>query len=906
MVDRLSIKWVEGNTNGTIAEVSSDTTFNVDDPQFWTPLSVLSGLASGFCERRAVLNSTFITGTTVVNGVTSNIETVWKQESTDATDVANRAMVVSNFMNNIALGSTGDTNIYKTADAQIHPIGSAAGSNYMTAMDSAIMTVIGDVGKYVSPGATAYTTFSSLAADAAGSAAHADSAISTPVSGGGTALRKTMANALPVEWAKERKWVLESLRYISGLDTGSISELYINGAYIDNRSAGTSNYKDAYTSLFTSDNIWGIDAAFAGDAIRMVSRGADTSATDFGDHSPAAPCAIFMQMPTSEAVASCSVYLDNPYYMSGTNGVVQDAIRWQYLMKHVPTANIDVQFGESSSYVVTEGATVTFTAGVSDVDVEDVEITEATFTPTAVTQIDDTTSYTVAGTLGDCILSSGVLNSIDATAFTSGVKLDRGTVVNAILETEATPEVGSTYTNCTLSSASGTVHVDLSSMVYGRLSSGGYNNMPFYISALTVMPGGCARLCYDYLRGGVCNVYSGATIEEGTLVDNAFSRTVGYTVGGGITANATVTEVPNLFGAYCSANRYMFSFDSSYYYNDRSIIVCSGAATSADVPATTVGVSSGFMILSGGTYNMNTVNSIVSAAYGTVGFSLPIVALGPTALNLNINAGNSLFDYLFIASGCTADTYLVTSHVPPTVGHRNITVCSGGKLKLYKTNDAYRQGQGALHDIDGIVEFCTVMEGGVCDIVSTAYPNDFYIGSDVVISHGTSDGVTAVCSSAHIFSGASISTNAAATNIASGGIYIEPTTSSGIVVSSAMYYGFNPFGITTPSLTRGWNELTAIQESDGMTFFAGTPVSADAISSVENAAMHLNGLSITNGGTAITPDMNNLYAVVEGAAMLVQEGPPGVSDKYKTFYIRQSSMPGDPGYVTPTSSATTT
>ena len=493
MADRLSIKWVEGNTNGTIADVASDTTFNVDDPTMWTPLSVLSGLASGFCERRAVLNSTFITGTTVVNGVTSNIETIWKQESTSATDIANRAMIVGNFMNNIALGSTGDTNIYKSANAQIYPIGSAAGSNYMTAMDSAIMTVIGDTGKYVTPGAAAYTTFSSLAAAATGSAAHADSAISTPEFGGGSALRNPIGNALPMEWAKERKWVLESLRYISGLDTGSISELYINGAYIDNRSAGTGDYKDAYTSLFTSDNIWGIDGTFAGDAIRMVSRGADTSATDFGDYSPAAPCAIFMQMPSSEAVASCSVYLDNPYYMRNTDGTAQDAIKWQYLMKHVPaTTSIDIQFGESSSYVVTSGATVTFTAGVGNVAVEDVQITEATFTPTAVTRIADTTSYTVAGTLGGCIISSGMLNSIDTTAFTSGVKLDSGTVVDAILETETTPTVGSTYTNCTLSSAFGAVHVDLSSMVYGRLSSGSYNDMPFYISALTVMPGGCA------------------------------------------------------------------------------------------------------------------------------------------------------------------------------------------------------------------------------------------------------------------------------------------------------------------------------------------------------------------------------------------------------------------------------
>ena len=220
MADRLSLKWVEGNTNATVAEITDETTFNVDDPTFWTPLSVLSGLASGYCERRAVLNNAFITGTTTQGGVTTNIETTWDQESTAPADSAARAKIVSNFMNNIALGSTGDDVIYKAADATMHTFGTVAGSSYMTAMDSAITTLVSGPVHYVKNenntavdyGATGQAAFGGVAVAANATANENDSSIQPPQFGGGQ-LKSVMAIGLPAEWAKERKWMLDELRW---------------------------------------------------------------------------------------------------------------------------------------------------------------------------------------------------------------------------------------------------------------------------------------------------------------------------------------------------------------------------------------------------------------------------------------------------------------------------------------------------------------------------------------------------------------------------------------------------------------------------------------------------------------------------------------------------------------------
>lgn len=204
MADLLSLKWIEGNTDTTGGvSLQGTPTFNIDDPTMWPTLSVMSGLASGFCERRATLDDDFVTAA----GTTLH----WS-----AGTAANRDTIAKNCMHNMALGSSGAANLYKTAtDATMYPIGSAGASNYMVAMDNAITTLVGDMTKFVSSGTTpAAYTFDTLKAAAATAATNAGSAITTITSNGGSFNTK-MALATPVMWAKQRKWMLDELKYTS-------------------------------------------------------------------------------------------------------------------------------------------------------------------------------------------------------------------------------------------------------------------------------------------------------------------------------------------------------------------------------------------------------------------------------------------------------------------------------------------------------------------------------------------------------------------------------------------------------------------------------------------------------------------------------------------------------------------
>lgn len=249
-IGRTSLLWVEGNTNITVPKVTEETTFNVDDPTFWPPLSVLSGLASGYCERRAVLNNTFVTG--------AGTSLIWNQEGTGAVDVANRATIVSNCMHNMALGS--DMNhLFYNADATMAPFGSAAAaaSNYMTTMDSAIAEMIDPAAAnhYVTATGTTYANFGAVATAAVTTATAAGSAIQMPVQGGGTTLKTTGGNAIPVEWAKERKWMLDELSWIS-----------VQGATVREYEA------DAHgnLSLLNSANAGGVERATAQAAYNTI------------------------------------------------------------------------------------------------------------------------------------------------------------------------------------------------------------------------------------------------------------------------------------------------------------------------------------------------------------------------------------------------------------------------------------------------------------------------------------------------------------------------------------------------------------------------------------------------------------------------------------------------------------
>ena len=234
MADKLSLKWLDGNSDASGETAPENPTFNVDNPTMWTPLSVLSGLASGFCERRAVINSMFAT-----DGAT---EKDWY--ATGDLGSANRDDITRNCMHNLALGSTGDANLYQSAvDASLQVIGNAGTANYMTAMDAAITSIItGDGSRYVTADNQDYS-FTNLAAAAVATAAAtgiAESAIQIPQSDGGS-FNTQNAMALPVEWAKERKWMLDELKWAVTLGGGTSynADTAANYTYLDD---GIFNY----------------------------------------------------------------------------------------------------------------------------------------------------------------------------------------------------------------------------------------------------------------------------------------------------------------------------------------------------------------------------------------------------------------------------------------------------------------------------------------------------------------------------------------------------------------------------------------------------------------------------------------------------------------------------------------
>lgn len=257
MPDRLSLKWIHGNTNATVPTVPPGATYDVDDPTMWPPLSVLSGLASGFCERRAVLNPDFVTAT----GTT----TTWVQEG-DAGEAA-RNTIVTNFMNNLAAGTTNYANMFYAKDVTMSGM-SAGAVNYMNSFDSALCRLICVAGN--SPetykadingtpyGTTDAAAFGTLATAAYNTAAAATSAITTPVKNGGTTLKRQFGIALPVEWAKERKWMLDELKYTDAVVTYNPYDL--NCDTLNQNVARSANGIEACRALsytgMTQDNIY--------------------------------------------------------------------------------------------------------------------------------------------------------------------------------------------------------------------------------------------------------------------------------------------------------------------------------------------------------------------------------------------------------------------------------------------------------------------------------------------------------------------------------------------------------------------------------------------------------------------------------------------------------------------------
>lgn len=224
---------------------STPCEYDVDDPTFCSPMSVISGLVSGFCERQAVVNSSFVTGTTA-SPVTSD----WFA-ATDAgrSDIVNSCVqhVVCHDLKPSEVGAESykgpvDGSFHAVDHASVSDGGTTKVTTYMTHMDGLIDSLV-QTGEYTTDitGGTAYTTFEQLASSASSGASSAGSAITSVPVYGGTNYSQDFMPAFPKEWAKERKWMLEQLRFTmkqSALEPAE-PDLTCAHKYVSQVSAGT-------------------------------------------------------------------------------------------------------------------------------------------------------------------------------------------------------------------------------------------------------------------------------------------------------------------------------------------------------------------------------------------------------------------------------------------------------------------------------------------------------------------------------------------------------------------------------------------------------------------------------------------------------------------------------------------
>jgi len=200
--------------------------FDLDDPHFTTPMSVISGLASGYCERKAAVSAAYAAASWTTDAVKSN--------------------TVSRMAANIAINhDIGTVSAYgagsETFQApQSWTVGNPAQTK--TFMDYFDHDLASLANMYVTRGGAAYNGFEGLAI-AASVRASSDAAVShyagyTPdtlaVSGGsggavGTSdYTGTFVPVFAAGWAVERRDMLEELRYSAG-NTGITSNYYGSG-----------------------------------------------------------------------------------------------------------------------------------------------------------------------------------------------------------------------------------------------------------------------------------------------------------------------------------------------------------------------------------------------------------------------------------------------------------------------------------------------------------------------------------------------------------------------------------------------------------------------------------------------------------------------------------------------------
>lgn len=194
-------KWIDGGPE------NPSPAFDIDHPEFSLPMPVLVGLASGFCERAALVSGGSVGG----------------QAWSGATDEAKDG-IVSCMAANLALGTVPNasmTNMFSSASTDFMPTKYNTTSNYMKGLDNMLTKLIATPGGYVrnvtgsDPVAYSFTTLANDGRSRSNLPGVGSSA--TSVGSGGAAYTSRFMPALPIAYPLHRKWMLDELKY-TGVD----------------------------------------------------------------------------------------------------------------------------------------------------------------------------------------------------------------------------------------------------------------------------------------------------------------------------------------------------------------------------------------------------------------------------------------------------------------------------------------------------------------------------------------------------------------------------------------------------------------------------------------------------------------------------------------------------------------
>ena len=924
MADKLSLKWIDGNdlvaVPGTTTSVhiygyTESPTFDVDNPNFWTPLSVMSGLASGFCERRAVLNDDFVTaaGTTVH----------WRSG-----DSATRDQLTSNCMNNMALGKPVDSLFYANTDANMAPIGSAATSNYMTTMDAALTTLVsGSVVyidaaglEYASTGRTAFNGVAASAHTTANSQPEAGSAISSPTSNGGD-LRTVMAPGLPVEWAKERKWMLDELRYRPG---ESVSEMYMSGN-VDSLYKSSHEPTGNVTNTFSGFQSAFMEAKGSADSSAIESGLSDayvavTFTTDAFDSLTAITPTTWMtsNVGTSDNIQLSSTALTLSYYSY--------SLESNCTINNIAAYNMATYDGDSRCHFVDlyqisgciPSAIYAITSGFSGTSAVSANLVP----PYSPVDYSFYSAYTDSETR--VVLSGGYLFSneyisirtADGTFYrdkahdtTTDTEIYAWSSGGAVVYTAYDmPDIHSTGTPGASDGDCAYTDSTLSSGIQPILGTSGVNT-EVGNGAMIVTSGGTATLFSGYIKDVVVEPGGSFVFGEKAVVSNLCILTENS---GGILTSGTVV------GDYQALN------SISYGTNNSDIIASRTVQTE-------------FLNY----FPMQSQTVLFDDRIGSGSFLIPTVAVrtyGDTGVTYDTSAYQGVIvgaGQQVIFSNCDASFY--QNWYGDIYHWGTLIISSGGTVTLKNTNTA--QSENSYETISAGSVY--VLPGGRLDvIVSGNSTTRIFIDSVKVFSGGTLTTTTAnsgscvISGNITLLSGANMSVDwgtkvtsgydgwpngGGGTLMAYDGVPIKITSNGTTINSPTDVYRFkqenwspfetalvrfNTFGLVLANgnqLVQGWN-ITDVNFniSLGDNMYAG--LFATRPEGVTVAALDSVKQPLLTGG--IANERYDAGYLEEGFGIRTFKGPIGLTDHYHEFYVRQFPTNAEISSATSSASAT--